>query len=86
MAARPLVTDDHRRAPRHADLDLDLVDLGPVSRALGDLDRNAAACHLREVLLELGHFLAHALLDRIALLDAVELHLDLVGHSNCPFP
>ena len=68
-------------AARHADLDLDLIDLGFLRRALRHLDADTAARHALEVLLELCNLLAHPLLDGLALLDAVKMDLDWRRHE-----
>ncbi len=78
------MADDDRRPARNADLNLDEEHLGLLRCALRRLDADAAARHAVEVLLEPRNLLPDPLLDRLALLDAVEMHLDLLDHVTCP--
>src|SRR5262245_6429883 len=85
VAADTLVADHDRPAARHADLDLDLIDLGLLRRAaLWRLDAPPPARHALEMLPQLADLLEHLLVDGVALFDAVKMHLDL-GHENGPF-
>src|SRR5262245_52712680 len=80
VSACPLEAHDDRLAPRQADLDLDLVDLGLLWTAVRRLQDDAAAGHAAEVLVQLRHLFPHPLLDRGALLDAMEMDLDGSSH------
>src|SRR5262249_62069701 len=71
-----------RLAPRQADLNLDLINLGLLRAAVWRLQDDAAAGHAAEVFVELRHLFPHPFLDRRALLDAMKMDLDGSSHGR----